>query len=74
GTEVINCIFSGNSAELAGGGMYNESHIPNLVNCTFWGNSAVSSGGAMYNKYTYGEISARLTNCILWGDATWACH
>ena len=49
--------------------MYNESHIPNLVNCTFWGNSAVSSGGAMYNKYTYGGISAALTNCILWGDA-----
>jgi predicted outer membrane repeat protein len=65
GTEVINCIFSGNSAELAGGGMYNESHIPNLVNCTFWGNSAVSSGGAMYNKYTYGGISARLTNCYM---------
>ncbi|MBA7664457.1 hypothetical protein ES703_72518 [subsurface metagenome] len=68
GTEVINCIFSGNSATGAGGGMYNESHIPNLVNCTFWGNSAVSSGGAMYNKYTYGGISARLTNCILRGD------
>jgi len=67
---AINCIFSGNGAEI-GGGMYNENASPTVSNCTFSSNVAVStqgkssSGGAMYNV----ESSPRVTNCAFLGNS-----
>ena len=46
--NIINTVFSGNSAE-TGGGMYNHDSSPNMVNTVFSRNRVSSSGGGMYN-------------------------
>lgn len=47
---LVNCIFSGNSANY-GGGMYNTWYSdPTLTNCAFSDNSALADGGGMYNE------------------------
>jgi parallel beta-helix repeat protein len=57
---LLNCTFTNNNAEYAGGGMYNSYHSrPTLTNCTFSGNSASDEGGAMHNDLS----SPTLTNC-----------
>ncbi|MBE6513211.1 MAG: hypothetical protein E7Z75_08755 [Methanobrevibacter olleyae] len=43
GGSASNCTFTGNSASVAGGAMYEGS----ASNCTFTGNSASGAGGAM---------------------------
>jgi len=55
---VINCIFSGNSADY-GGGMYNRNSGPTVIKCTFSGNSA-DYGGGMWNE---SDSSPTVTNC-----------
>ena len=58
--NLINCIFTNNSAGSGGGGgIHNSKGSPNLINCTFTENSA-SEGGGMSND----EGSPTLTNCI----------
>lgn len=70
---VRNCVFSGNSSNNYGGGMYNQRYSnPMVFNCTFIGNSASAttctfaentasaSGGAMLN----GIHSVNLNNCV----------
>ena len=48
---LANVTFSGNNAQLFGGGMCNWwSSSPTLTNVTFTGNSAVWAGGGMYNE------------------------
>jgi hypothetical protein len=42
-------MFNDNSANLDGGGMYNDAGDPSLSNCVFQGNSAASTGGGMYS-------------------------
>ena len=68
---LLDCTFSRNSAEVAGGGMYNKEPTggsrPTLTNCTFSGNSARSKdsragfGGGMYNSGS----SPVLSKCTL---------
>ena len=55
---IINCTFSGNSADY-GGGMSNYSSNSTVTNCTFSDSSASKYGGGMFNS------SSRLTitNC-----------
>ena len=65
---VINCTFSGNSANY-GGGMYNWSGSPTVINCVFNGNSAPAGeypgcGGGMYN----GSNSAIIINSTFIGN------
>ena len=63
---LIDCTFTGNSAD-SGGGIYNASSSPTLVNCIFIGNSATTIygyGGAMYNT----SSSPTLTNCTVSGN------
>ena len=46
---VINCTFSGNTANQRGGGIYNSnSSAPTITNSTFLGNNAIFGGG-MFN-------------------------
>jgi len=61
---ITNCMFTVNSAEGGGGGMYNLFYDnANITNCTFSGNSA-SYGGGMFNDHS----NPTLTNCIFWTD------
>ena len=60
---IINCIFSGNTAE-NGGGMSNTFNSnPTMTNCTFISNTANYGGGM--ESY---ESSPSLTNCTFVGN------
>jgi len=62
---VTNCTFSGNSADDAGGGMYNvNTSLPTVTNCTFSDNSAEWGGGGMANSGS----SPTVTNCTFSGN------
>ncbi len=60
---VVNCTFSGNTANSDGGGMYNEKSSPRVENCTFSGNTA-SNGGGMQNY----DSSPTVVNCTFSGN------
>ena len=65
GAEVVNCIFSGNMAQHAGGGLYSMNGSNPLVeNCIFSGNKAQNAGGGMQDA---GGSSA-LINCTFYGN------
>ena len=59
--RVTNCLFFGNVASSAGGGMFTEFPLT-LTNCSFVGNAS-AQGGGIYNYAT-----ATVANCILWQD------
>jgi hypothetical protein len=61
---VVNCSFSGNSADY-GGAMGNNGGIPTITNCTFSSNSARLAGGGMWIN----NSSTTVNNCILWADS-----
>ncbi|UCG49696.1 MAG: hypothetical protein JSU94_07915, partial [Phycisphaerales bacterium] len=62
---VINCIFRGNSGNLAGALQIREGSSPILVNCLISGNvSAIYSGGGIDNYHS----GTRLINCTLTGN------
>ena len=59
---LTHLIFSGNSAEADGGGMYNsDASSPRLTDVTFAGNSAGDEGGGIYNT---SSSSPTLTNVL----------
>jgi hypothetical protein len=71
GNRVIltNCKFTGNSAPVAGGGIYNTYCDSNLTNCTFEDNStsdSIKGGGGIYNDRSI----ATLTNCTFNSNTT----
>jgi parallel beta-helix repeat protein len=62
---VINCTFSGNSANSNGGGMYNWQSDPTVTHCTFNGNTAGAGyGGGMYSAGS----NLTVTNCTFSGN------
>lgn len=61
---LVNCTFSGNTANRDGGGMYNHSGSPTLTNCTFAQNIAERYGGGIYNY----AGSPALNNCNFSGN------
>ncbi|HUE99837.1 MAG TPA: choice-of-anchor Q domain-containing protein [Anaerolineales bacterium] len=65
---LTNVTFSGNSASLGGGGMFNETGSdPILTNVVFSGNSVTSGdGGGMYNLSSSDPV---LTNVIFSGNS-----
>ncbi len=63
--RVLNCTFSGNTAEY-GGGMHNFFSTTTVTNCTFSGNIANVSGGGIYNS----SRMANITNCTF--SRNWA--
>ena len=66
GFAVIDCTFSGNSAEVSGGGMYNNWGGPhNVINCQFYRNRADNNGGGMYNGIW---SNPTVTNCTFYGN------
>jgi hypothetical protein len=56
---LTDVTFSGNSAELHGGGMYNDSSSPTLANCILWGNTA-PAGSQISNSPNTTTISHSL--------------
>ena len=71
-----NVIFSGNQANVNGGGMYNHGYSngassPTLTHVTFSGNRANGNGGGMYNNGYEGASSPALTHVTFnnnWAD------
>ncbi|RKY13446.1 MAG: hypothetical protein DRP63_09565, partial [Planctomycetota bacterium] len=65
---IVNCAFSGNSANWSGGAIYceNSSSGPTVTNCTFSGNSANGDGGAI-SCWSYS--SPTLSNCTFSGNS-----
>jgi hypothetical protein len=82
---LTNCIFSGNSAIIEGGAVYNQGGYVTplyiveggnltLTNCTFAGNSAVDGNAIACDSMTQAFPSElQVTNCILWdgGNEIW---
>lgn len=65
---ISQCIFSGNSADDVGGGMFTSyGSDPTVTNCTFYGNSA-NNGGALYTDNDF-TPNPNVANCILWGNS-----
>ncbi len=60
--DIINCIFSGNSA-VAGGAIGNVEGYPTIRNCTFTGNRAQDECNAVIDYDVMG-----FRNCILWAN------
>jgi len=69
---VRNCIFTGNSASEAGGGMYNHVYneqnggSPTVTNCTFRENNA-TNGGGMCNDW---NSCPAIKNCTFSGNTS----
>jgi len=66
---IANCIFTGNTAETCGGGIYNNQSVLNVTNCVFADNTATaasSEGGGMYN---INSPSVAIANCIFTGNS-----
>ncbi|MBT7844996.1 MAG: choice-of-anchor D domain-containing protein, partial [Lentisphaerae bacterium] len=59
------CTFSGNTADYAGGGLYNIQSSPTLTNCVFTANTA-GIGGGMHN---YSDADPGLVNCTFYGNS-----
>ncbi len=65
--EIIDCTFSGNTANNSGGGMFNNNSSPILTNCILTNNSTTNwIGGAIGNWNT---CSPMLINCTLYGNS-----
>jgi len=62
---IINCTFSGNSAN-DGGAILCSSSSPTITNCVFSGNSASSYGGVIR---CWGASSPTVTNCTFSGNS-----
>ena len=69
GFTVMNCTFTGNTANAgAGGGIYESpsSGVFTVTGCTFTGNTAGSGGGI--NNRNFGSSTFTVTNCTLTGN------
>jgi len=62
------CIFSGNQATSAGGGIYNSSSSVTVKGCTFYNNSAGTFGGAAI--YNGSGATLALTGNLFYGNTS----
>lgn len=69
GPMVINCIVSGNRASEYGGGIVCGDNSV-ISNCTIYGNrtGVWGVGGGISNVSSRSGYSARVRNCIIWGN------
>jgi predicted outer membrane repeat protein len=64
-TLAVNCLFSGNMAEIAIGGLRVGPGDGTVVNCSFAGNSAGNNSGAIR---VVGGSATTLVNSVVWGN------
>ncbi len=62
--NIINCIFTGNSAH-EGAGILNGNSSPTIDNCQFVNNTAAWYGGGIYNMNNSNPV---ITNCTFTGN------
>jgi predicted outer membrane repeat protein len=73
--NLINCVFSENSATDFGGVIYNVGNngetSPSLINCTFSKNKVTTTSGdgaSMYSSQSVGICRPTIKNSILWNN------
>ncbi len=64
-TEVMRCVFSGNTGKHGGGLYVQRAHAPLVQNCVFAGNTASDNGGGGYFNYA----SPQLWNSTVVGNS-----
>ena len=62
---IIDCAFTGNSAEQGGAVANMDGSSPTLLTCTFSNNRSLGSGGAMHNIW---GSSPLITTCVFTGN------
>ncbi len=66
---IMNCMFSGNTAFIRGGGMYIVNGAnPTVTNCTFIGNSVNNTGGAL--SIATSTSAPAINNCTFTGNSS----
>ena len=65
--NMINSLFTGNTATLMGGAVFSYESQPVIINGTFYGNAAAENGGIATEK-GHGT-GARIINSILWNNS-----
>lgn len=69
---ITNSTLSGNSASLAGAGIYNSTSNPSLTNVIFSDNFANSAGGGIYSDNSSPSLSNvtffRQFSTVRWWD------
>lgn len=63
--KLINCVFTGNHAPLAGGALNSYHSIMTLINCSVVNNYSNKGGGLICTQNSLPNIS----NCIFWGNS-----
>ena len=61
---MINCVFTGNKADVGGGAILVDGGNLEMINCTLSGNQAGDNSGGI----AIDECYITITNCILWGN------
>ncbi len=65
---IRNCLFSGNSATIEGGGVWWRKGTPDILECDFTDNDATNSAGGLCLNYTDGDVEG----CTFTGnEARW---
>ncbi len=73
-TYMVNCVLTGNTSAIEGGGVFNSKHTSgtsatlNMHNCLIAGNVAGTDGGGVYNGLSGDNASMELIQCTLVGN------
>jgi|GEM_PF-3121115 len=68
-SELVDCLFDANHAELEGGAILNFASNPIITNCTFVQNTAGTRAGGIASYPGVTGAQPTIVNSILWGNS-----